>query len=422
MGSPPEPQDAALDDARSQAAARAAAGNARFRVVAGVLLVLFAGYAAVFIDITAHRLSLHPAGSDFFALWSTAKFAASHTPADAYDAARLRAALLAQGMSAASDYPFPYPPFFLFVLCPLGRLPFAAAYLAAMSVSLAGYLWATVGRDWRSPAMLAALLAPSTTIALVAGQAGLLAAALLVGGCRAIGRRPVLAGVLFGLLSFKPQLGLLVPVALLAAREWRAIAAALGTITGLAAASTGVFGAGVWSAWAHAMIPYADEFASAAAGGLDHLMPTVTAAARSLGAPARIADLAQLLAAALAACVVWRTFRSGSGRRAAPALFAATFLATPHAFVYDMPPVTTAVLWLLVAPRPAAAPVAADEALVMIAALLVPVALVTGTAAGPPLAVLALALLLAVSARRSRQGQQPPAAPPRVLRRAAAPP
>ncbi len=45
----------------------------------------------------------------------------------------------------------------------------------------------------------------------------------MIGACRLLGRRPVLAGVLFGLAAVKPQLGLLVPVALISARQWRSV-------------------------------------------------------------------------------------------------------------------------------------------------------------------------------------------------------
>lgn len=380
----------------------------RFRVIAGALLILFAAYAVVFFGITAHRLRLHPASNDFFALWSTARFAVDHPAADVYDAARLRAGLLALGMGWQSDYPFPYPPFFLFALRPLDTLPFLPAYLIAIGTTLAFYLWATVGREWRRTMTLAALVAPTTTLALVAGQAGLLAAALLIGGCRLLfDRLPIAAGVLFGLLSFKPQLGLLVPVALIAAGEWRAIAAAAATIFLLVAASAVAFGGDVWVTWAAALAPYAGEFASAsAAGRLGHLMPTVTAAARQLGASPPLADIAQFAAAALAAGAVWHCFRRGPTPLAAAALFVATFVATPHALVYDMPPIATAVLWLIAEPRrggTAAVPssFATTEVLIMLAAMLAPIALVAGPA-GPPIAVAALALLFLLVVRRHR--------------------
>jgi hypothetical protein len=367
----------------------------RFRMIAAAALGLFAAYSAIFLAITLHRQMLHPASGDFFALWSTARFAAAHPAVEVYDPMRLRMALLAQGMSAQSDYPFPYPPFFLFALRPLESLPYAPAYLLALGGTLALYVWATVGGEWRSPLTAAALLAPATTIALVAGQAGFLAAALLIGGCRLLARRPVAAGVLFGLLGFKPQLGLLVPVALVAARKWRTLVTAALTILALSTASLWWFGPAAWSAWAAALSPYAGEFASARAATIGHLMPTVAEAASELGAGPAIADIVQIAAAALGAWTVWYGFRRAPHSLAATALFVAMFLATPHAFVYDMPPLTTAVLWLIAERQRAAAAFAARDVPIMLFALVAPIALVRGPA-GPPLMVLALVLLLGV--------------------------
>jgi hypothetical protein len=100
-------------------------------------------------------------------------------------------------------------------------LPLVPAYVIAIGATLGLYLWATVGRGWFSPLTAAALVAPTTTITAVAGQAGFLCAALLVGGFRLAAGRPIAAGILFGLATYKPQMGILVPVALISARLWR---------------------------------------------------------------------------------------------------------------------------------------------------------------------------------------------------------
>ena len=51
----------------------------------------------------------------------------------------------------------------------------------------------------------------------VAGGAALIAFALVQ-----LDRRPVLAGILFGLLAYKPQFGLMIPLVLIATQRWRA--------------------------------------------------------------------------------------------------------------------------------------------------------------------------------------------------------
>jgi hypothetical protein len=369
----------------------------KFRLLGGILLVLFAVYAAIFLIVTARREIAQPSG-DFFALWSAARFVAAYPAAQVYDAATLHNAQVALGLDPRADYPFPYPPFFLLLLEPVAKLPYLAAYAVLLGGTLVLYVWATIGTAWRSASMAAALLAPTTTITLAAGQLGLLAAALLIGGMRLAGRRPVAAGILFGLATYKPQIGLLVPVALVAARLWRCIAAATITIVALGVAAMAAYGTAVWPAWFSGLFAYADEFASAH-DRVGHLMPTVSACLAHLGVAPAMAAGAQLAAGLIAAGIIWRCYRDGPGPLAAAALFVATFLATPHAFVYDLPPVTTAVLWTIGERQRAGAALASSEVLAMMLALVAPIGLVAG-GSGSFFVVLSLVLLLAPIVRR----------------------
>lgn len=297
----------------------------KFRLLAGIVLALFAGYAVMFGAVTAQRLAEQPIG-DFFALWSTARLATEHPAAEAYDPAALKAFQLGLGMAESQSYPFPYPPSFLLALLPLGLLPQGVAYVVAIAGTLALYLWATAGNCWRSPMALAALLAPTTTITAVAGQAGFLAAALLIGGFRLAGPRPIAAGILFGLATYKPQMGILVPVALLAAGLWRTIATAVVTAVCLALVTSLVFGPGIWPVWVSHIIDYSRQFA-AESGEIVHLMPTVSAALGQFGTPPRLIEIVQFSTAIAAAVTVWLCFRRGPTPLAAAALFVATFLA-----------------------------------------------------------------------------------------------
>ena len=80
------------------------------------------------------------------------------------------------------------------------------------------------------------------------GQASFFLAVLFVGGLAVLPRRPLLAGVLFGFLTVKPQLGLLLPAALLIMGEYRAFATASIAAGLLVALSLVLFGLGPWDA------------------------------------------------------------------------------------------------------------------------------------------------------------------------------
>ncbi len=278
---------------------------------------------------------------DFFALWSYPKVAFARSAVELYEAGKLHEAQLALGMSPQEQAPFPYPPTFLLALWPLRLLSYNAAYVGWVGVTLLLCLLANcAGARGKRFITFATLIAPSTTACLVCGQSGFLLAALLVGGLRLLPHRPILAGMLFGLLTYKPQFGILLPVALVAAGQWRCIAAACATTAGLVAVTIAAFGASAWEACWRALPAYAAWFDALMAE--NPFMPTVLTNLQRLGAPPEVAQAAQAGAALAAAIVVWRAWRQQS-RLAVPALLAATCLATPHAFVYDLPLLSSAV-------------------------------------------------------------------------------
>jgi alpha-1,2-mannosyltransferase len=90
--------------------------------------------------------------------------------------------------------------------------------------------------------VLAVFVAPASVMSVASGQSGFLAAALMVAGVRLARSRPIVAGILIGLLSYKPQLGFLIPIALASAGLWRAFYVDIVTVGGLAACATLAFG------------------------------------------------------------------------------------------------------------------------------------------------------------------------------------
>ncbi|HLM11463.1 MAG TPA: glycosyltransferase 87 family protein, partial [Reyranella sp.] len=133
---------------------------------------------------------------------------------------------------SATFRPFFYPPIFLLMLLPLGAFAVAKAYGLFMAATAA---LATAVEGRRDPwGWLAVLLSPAAAEVVLAGQNTFLSLALLYGGLRLLERSPGAAGLLLGALSFKPQLWILVPVALVAARQWRALAWTLTTLLALA--------------------------------------------------------------------------------------------------------------------------------------------------------------------------------------------
>lgn len=314
-------------------------GEGRLRLPAMTVALLF-----LFVAIVAIVTVLSdPYQMDFVSYWAAGTLTLQGNPAGAYDMALHRAVELG-AIPLDGALPFAYPPCFLVVLAPFGLLSYPAAAADWVLLTFAAYCLAM--RRWAPDMPWLALSFPPLLVNVITGQAGFLTAALLIGGMALLPKRPVLAGVLLGLLIVKPQLGLVLPLALLAGREWRAIAGAAASSVALVLVSLILFGWEPWQAW----LGNADLFASIASEGRAgwHRMASVYGALRLAGlasAPAWLAHGLVALAAAAAACLIWYS-KADLGARVG-ALAAATALASPYLFVYDDLILVVPFLWLV---------------------------------------------------------------------------
>ena len=232
--------------------------------------------------------------------------------------------------------PFFYPPIWLLMLVPFSLLGVAKAYGAFMTGTMALATAAEVRRDpW---GWLVVLVSPAAVWVVLAGQNTFLSVALFYGGLQLLARAPVWAGILLGLLSYKPQIWVLVPLALLAARQWRALASMAATVLVLMLASAASFGPAFWLAFLDA--------AREAAGPrvVEEMferifmhMTTLLAAARIVGLPPAVSGLVQAAGALLAMVAVWLSFsRKGQSDARIAVLATATFLVSPYTLNYDL--------------------------------------------------------------------------------------
>ena len=248
--------------------------------------------------------------------------------------------------------PWFYPPSFLVLLLPVAPLGFVGSYVAFQAATAGFLAWALRNRADQpqlTPYIIAAVLvSPAAALNLADGQCAFLVAALLVAGVRLLGPRPLLGGAILGLLSFKPQFFLLVPLALLGLRQYRSLCAAACSAFALAVASAMIFGVELWLWW----IPQAlNNLVSPDAKWLGYGRiwgHSVWACAVLLGVPERLASMLQLAAILSSAAATLVAFRSSlSTDNKLIVLLAATVLAAPHSGPYDATLLAVAVvLWL----------------------------------------------------------------------------
>jgi len=286
-------------------------------------------------------------GQDFINVWTAGHMVLEGRAEQVFDPKSFLAAMRALLDPSLPPHFWSYPPTALFTAVPLGLTSYGAGFVLWSAAGVLALAWAA----WRLfPGRLERwmlLASPAMAINLLMGQNGCLTAALWLGGAALLPRRPATAGALFGLLTFKPQLGVLIPVFLLAGRRYRAILAACLSAAVLAAASVAAFGPGSWRAFVDLTLP--TQFSSMAAwqGLYQWFVPSTFMAARLLGASSPLAFAAQAPFAVLGAVLVWRACRGqGDPLTRAALLFVATFVATPQSSAYDMIPVAAAALVL----------------------------------------------------------------------------
>ena len=311
------------------------------RRVRGYALLI--GLASLALLAVAWSQAQGPQGSDFLAFWGGGRAVLFGFPEFAYDLAWQERTQTSAGFDGW--YAFVNPPPFLFLAAPFAALPYPAAWIAWVVLTYAAWAWVSVRALPRLWPLV--LVFPGALIAAGHAQNGFVTGALLVGGVALLDRRPLVAGALLGALIVKPHLALLVPFWLAAGGRWRAFAAAAASAAGLLLLSWLAFGT-------NTMIGYVNSWQASAAimraADADFLlrMATPYAQVRLFAGETAALVVSGVIALAMLALVVLSGRRFGGDAMAGGAfMLAATALASPYLFNYDLPFLVLPILWLV---------------------------------------------------------------------------
>lgn len=249
------------------------------------------------------------------------------------------------------DYPtqqWSYPPHLMLLMAPFGLLPYLPAYLLWTSLGVAALYWAAPAGIRRGEGALALFLTPAGLLAFTSGQNAFFVAALIVGIFRSLDTRPVIAGLLLGLLTVKPQLGFVFPLMLILTGRWHVFASATATTLVLAGLTALLWGPDIWTAYLNVGIPMQEYVIADPTGAVMGMMPTAYMNARLVGLSASVAYAIQGVFAAIAmAAVVWTYWRRRDPLLSFAVLVTAGLAATPYLMSYDLVVVGWLVLALL---------------------------------------------------------------------------
>lgn len=288
-----------------------------------------------------------PGVSDFMVFWLAGRAALRGAAASVYDPRIHHAAEVAMsGHEFHRHMSWHYPPLFLFVAAGLALLPYVVAFMTWVASTLAIYAVTIFGIARARVALILSCAAPAVFINAIGGQNGPLTAALLGASLLFLDERPILSGVFLGLLTYRPQLGILFPVVLIVGGYWRTfIAAGITALLGLLAC-WGVFGTGTMQACLHFLPGASDALLVKGENGFYNFQ-TIYGLVRwaGLGSGGATAIQAGMtLWAAIALGWFWR--RNAPFPLKAAALAVASLLASPYLYIYDFAVLTVAFAFL----------------------------------------------------------------------------
>jgi len=314
--------------------------------------VLFTAYlvAAICQLATAHHLisrSGSCVGGDFVDSYAASIAALQGDAASIYDVHRqhIREAAVMGGKDFGVLV-FSYPPTYLLIVLPLSLLPFVASWVVFETATLTGYL-AVLGRIAPIPlGYWLAITFPGVIINFMCGQNGFLTAALIGGALLLLERSPLLAGFLFGLMAYKPHLAILIPLALIVARKWRALIATTVSAILFVGTSLILFGPSTWRAFfgnlAITQSIVLDQ------GGLNFTeLQSIFGAVRMWGGSVDVAYMSQAVVAIYAACAVvwvWQSTRPFALKAATLAV--GCLMVSPYLLQYDLVLLALPTAWL----------------------------------------------------------------------------
>jgi hypothetical protein len=276
-----------------------------------------------------------PLAVDFVPFWSASHLALHGHAVDAYNFEVLHKVESAALARPAGILLWLYPPSFLLVVYPFALLPWQIAATLFLGVTYLMFIKAMHAIVGRKETMMVAAAFPGAMLGALAGQNGMLTASLVAFGLVLLPRRPLLAGVCFGVLCMKPQLAVLLPFALLCARSWRALGALAFTALAMLGIAVALFGVETLSAFLHSMGTVAQYVESSRAAM--HRIPSAYSFVKMMHGPTMLANAAQAVSVASAAAAVWYAWsRAASHALRAATLVSASLMVSPYLYDYDL--------------------------------------------------------------------------------------
>jgi hypothetical protein len=354
-----------------------------------------------------------PFGDDFVNYWSGPFLAFHGRVAEVYDFAAFHAFEQSVTSESIQYYHYSYPPVMLLITLPLAVIPYVPALFVWLATTWYAF-YRTLKLTGHEAVLLLSLATPALFISAIGGQNGAMTAALLGGGLMLVDRRPIVAGILLGLMVYKPHLAVMLPFALIAGRRWLVVFVTGATAVTLVAISVAAYGVDSWLHYQHNIAVLRTVILEDGAG-VSHRMVSVFVFARHFGASVSMSYAWQAAGALIAAIFIVRSWwRDEPAHIRNAVVIIGTCLATPYLQDYDLVLGAFVVVWLHMAEKHSQLPpqwIRGAMALVLLLPLVnAPLGKFVGPSVGALFFLPVFALLIQLGAEWSRKGAaEPPA-------------
>lgn len=310
--------------------------------------LVFAAFLIRWIYFVLQKNFSADAGGDFLTYWVASSLAIAGKPLVVFDFS-----LFKEMLAEFAGKPFPlawfYPPTFLVMVLPLSLLPYSVSLVTWLSITLFIYVL-VVRRIAPDPATIWLTLAfPATLLNIGYGQTGFLSAGLFGGGLLLLDCHPYLAGLILGFFTYKPHLSILIPFALIAGRQWKALCALILSFGCLVLISVFAVGGETWLAFLRNTL-IATKFLETGFQGYGlpwDKMVTVFSVTRLTGVALPLSHILQgAVMLGAFGVTIWVWFRGASLAIRASVLTLCALLFPPYAFAYDLTILILPLAWI----------------------------------------------------------------------------
>ena len=317
------------------------------------ILILLTALSVTWLLATSHGFVMddrQPVGTDFYGIYSAGVLAQHNAAALAYDWPTHREIQQQLILGTDAFYGWCYPPPFLLIAGLLALFSYPLALLLWQAATLAFYLFSqrVILRPATSEWLLPSLGFTGVFINLLNGHNGFLSAALFGMGLALLRTRPFIAGLLLGALCYKPQFGLLIPLALIAGRQGKAFIGASISVIALCLAATLAYGEAIWPAFFASLEPTRVIVLEQGDTGW-YKIQSLFSFIRALGGSVPLAYAihgAIAIAVAVVTACAWR--RHGAHPLSCALLITGSLIVTPYVLDYDLTMLAPAIAFLAV--------------------------------------------------------------------------